>query len=249
MKAYLSEIFSSVQGEGPYVGERHLFLRFCGCHRSCIFCDTPVEQTETVVLERESGSGSFKQLINPLTAKALAALVDELDPDHLNRRIALTGGAPLLQSIFLQTLLPLLEAQGRSIYLETAGDLPQQLKSIIEWVDIVAMDVKLESVTKEAHTFPTHAQFLKTCRDWNVEVFVKIVLSAETNAEELMQAMQMIKKVGGTDTIVVLQPMTRAEKTQAIPRAQQMLQWQTMALGVLSDVRVIPQTHKMMEML
>ena len=55
MKTYLSEIFSSIQGEGPYVGERHLFVRFSGCHRKCVFCDTNVERTESVVVEVEPG--------------------------------------------------------------------------------------------------------------------------------------------------------------------------------------------------
>ena len=30
MKSYLSELFSSIQGEGPYVEERQLFMQFCG---------------------------------------------------------------------------------------------------------------------------------------------------------------------------------------------------------------------------
>ena len=31
-QAFVSDIFSSVQGEGVYVGERHLFIRFSGCN-------------------------------------------------------------------------------------------------------------------------------------------------------------------------------------------------------------------------
>ena len=69
MKTYVSEIFSSVQGEGPHVGERHLFIRFCGCHRACQFCDTVVERTETVVIEKIAGSGQFDQLPNPLSVE------------------------------------------------------------------------------------------------------------------------------------------------------------------------------------
>ncbi|HML25965.1 MAG TPA: 7-carboxy-7-deazaguanine synthase QueE, partial [Methanomethylovorans sp.] len=32
MEAPITEIFCSVQGEGPYVGNRQLFLRFAGCN-------------------------------------------------------------------------------------------------------------------------------------------------------------------------------------------------------------------------
>jgi len=249
MKTYLSEIFSSVQGEGPYVGERHLFVRFCGCHRDCIFCDTNTERTETVLVETDPGSGSFEQVRNPLSVEQVVDLVRAVDRKKTNKRIALTGGAPLLQARYLRELLPLLCAEEYSIYLETAGDLPQQLKSIIEWVDIVAMDVKLSSVTKEPNTFPAHWQFLKTCRNFDVDVFVKMVLSAETHEGELIEAAKGIKKAGGVDTLVVLQPMTKAAKTDAVPNGEQLLRWQDKVAGVLPNVRIIPQTHKMLEML
>ncbi|HEY5654158.1 MAG TPA: 7-carboxy-7-deazaguanine synthase QueE [Pontiella sp.] len=249
MKTYLSEIFSSVQGEGPYVGERQLFVRFCGCHRECIFCDTNTDRTETVLVEKDSGSGTFDQIPNPLTAEQVLGLVREVDRHKTNRHISLTGGAPLLQANFLQELLPLLCGDGHKIYLETAGDLPQQLKSVIEWVDVVAMDVKLSSVTHEKHAFPAHWQFLKTCRDYDTEVFTKLVLSAETHEGELIEAVKGIKKAGGEDTLVIIQPMTKAEKTDAVPSGEQLLHWQDKVSTVLPNVRIIPQTHKMMEML
>ena len=249
MKTYLSEIFSSIQGEGPYVGERHLFVRFCGCHRECIFCDTNTERTETVLVETNPGSGEFDQVSNPLNVEQLLELIRKVDGRKNNRRISLTGGAPLLQAHFLRELLPHLCAEEYSIYLETAGDLPKQLKSIIEWIDIVAMDVKLSSVTMEPNTFPAHWQFLKTCRDFDVEVFVKMVLSAETHEGELIEAANGIKKAGGEDTLVVIQPMTKAAKTDAVPTGEQLLRWQDKVASVLPNVRVIPQTHKMMEVL
>ncbi len=249
MKTYLSEIFSSIQGEGPHVGERHLFVRFCGCHRECVFCDTNTERTETVMVEKEPGSGTFEQIPNPLTATQVMDLIREVDSKQTNRRVSLTGGAPLLQAHFLRELLPLLVGDDHSVYLETAGDLPQQLKSIIEWIDIVAMDVKLSSVTHEQNAFPAHWQFLKTCRDYDVDVFTKLVLSAETREGELMEAVKGIKKAGGEDTLVVIQPMTKAARTDAVPSGEQLLRWQDKVLGVLPNVRVIPQTHKMLEML
>lgn len=249
MKTYLSEIFSSIQSEGPYVGERHLFVRFCGCHRECIFCDTNTERTEIVLVEKNHGSGEFEQVKNPLTVEQVMELIREVDSRKTNRRISLTGGAPLLQAHYLRELLPLLSGDDHSIYLETAGDLPQQLKSIIEWIDIVAMDVKLSSVTHEKNTFPAHWQFLKTCRDWDVDVFTKLVLSAETDEGEFMEAIKGIKKAGGKDTLVVIQPMTKAEKTDAVPNGEELLRWQDKVSNVLPNVRVIPQTHKMLEVL
>ncbi len=249
MKRYLSEIFSSIQGEGPYVGERHLFVRFCGCHRNCSFCDTPTERTPVALIELVPGSGAFETVPNPFTAEQVVEWIRKVDAKKTNRRIALTGGAPLLQAPFLGELLPRLCGDEYSIYLESAGDLPQQLKSIVEWIDIVAMDVKLSSVTGEPNTFPAHWQFLKTCRNYKVDVFVKLVLSAETHEGELMEAANGILKAGGEETVVVLQPMTRAERNKAVPTGEQLLRWQDKVSSVLRDVRVIPQTHVMMEVL
>ncbi len=249
MKSHLSEIFSSIQGEGPYVGERHLFVRFCGCHRHCIYCDTNTERTPSVMVEFDPGSGSFEQVPNPLSAEQVVELVRKVDRKRNNRRVSLTGGSPLLQAHFLCELLPPLCGAEYGIYLETAGDLPQQLKSVIEWIDVVAMDVKLSSVTKEPNTFPAHWQFLKTCRDFGTEVFVKMVLSSETHEGELVEAAKGIRKAGGVDTLVVLQPMTKAARTDAVPDGRQLLRWQDKVAGVLPNVRVIPQTHVMMDVL
>jgi organic radical activating enzyme len=200
-------------------------------------------------VEPAAGSGVFESVSNPLSVKQVMELVRRVDGRRINRRISLTGGAPLLQAHFLRELLPHLCDEDYSIYLETAGDLPKQLKSIIEWIDTVAMDVKLSSVTKEPSTFPAHWQFLKTCRDWDVDVFTKLVLSSETDEGELVEALKGILKAGGGETLVVLQPMTRAARTDAVPDGAQLLRWQEKALDILPDVRVIPQTHKMIEVL
>ena len=40
MEAKINEIFSSIQGEGPVVGYKQLFIRFCGCNLNCDYCDT-----------------------------------------------------------------------------------------------------------------------------------------------------------------------------------------------------------------
>ena len=39
-KIKVKEMFVSTQGEGPFVGYRQLFVRFCGCNLACKYCDT-----------------------------------------------------------------------------------------------------------------------------------------------------------------------------------------------------------------
>ena len=47
-KARIKEIFPSVQGEGPFVGYKQLFIRFCGCNLACSYCDTDFRTVDSV---------------------------------------------------------------------------------------------------------------------------------------------------------------------------------------------------------
>ena len=62
MEFNLVEIFSSIQGEGPDVGRRTLFVRLGGCDLRCSWCDTPHTRlpARQVRLERTAGEGELQ---------------------------------------------------------------------------------------------------------------------------------------------------------------------------------------------
>src|SRR5438874_13402217 len=72
-KAHLVEIFASVQGEGPWVGERQLFVRFLGCNLDCLYCDAPETKTKQshCRIETEPGTWEFERIGNPFTVESL----------------------------------------------------------------------------------------------------------------------------------------------------------------------------------
>ncbi len=251
MTAFVSEIFSSAQGEGVNIGRRQLFVRFCECHRNCLYCDTPVERTESVSVEREPGRGQFESTPNPLSVKQLLELLGGLNsPEFAHDDLFITGGEPLLQAAFLTAFLPEARKQlDLPVHLETSGDLPEEFAKVVEWIDHVLMDIKLPSVTGEADAWEMHRDFLDIIEREGTGATIKLVVSADTSDADLVKAAEIIR-ASGSLSAVVLQPMTAASKTNRVPTARQVLTWQSrMARDLGRSVRVIPQCHKMMGLL
>lgn len=243
MEANLVEIFSSVQGEGPLVGQRQIFVRFAHCHRNCSFCDTPTTAGETFSLERIAGTGEFELLPNPISVESLLGLIRDINhPVGMNKAISITGGEPLLHMDFLAKFLPEVKKLGLEVYLETAGDLPGALGLIVLDVDMVSLDIKLESATGEPTLWDEHEECINICSKANTNYFVKIVISADTTTQELHDA-SLLPEVG---VPVILQPMSATAGNDRVPTAKQMLDHQQFLSQYLPDVRVIPQCHKFM---
>lgn len=256
--AYLSEVFSSVQGEGPYLGARQIFVRFYGCHRRCVYCDSPETVTAwqpagfrppSFRVEWTPGRRDFRKFKNPFALKETVELLHGFNqragPHH---SVALTGGEPLLSANFLCELLPAIRALGLKSYLETSGDLYPQLEPLLSGLDIVAMDIKLPSVTKNEAAWGGHQKFLSRCIERDIEVFTKAIVSADTDTTDLDTACALIRDVA-PDTLFILQPMTAFGEAQNPPRPEQLLDWQARCLAIIPNVRVIPQTHKFINQL
>ena len=65
--AFIKEIFTSVQGEGFFIGEKQIFIRFCGCNLKCDYCDTNFEKENNFFVY-----GLEKTFNNPINAVTLA---------------------------------------------------------------------------------------------------------------------------------------------------------------------------------
>ncbi|MGA2775712.1 MAG: 7-carboxy-7-deazaguanine synthase QueE [Candidatus Omnitrophota bacterium] len=218
MKAKIAEIFDSVQGEGLYVGERQIFVRFFGCNLNCRYCDTRLDSFR----EYEP-----KELLNELKVYW-----------NSYHSISFTGGEPLLHNKFLKELLKLTRASGFRNYLETNGTLPLELESVIEHIDIVAMDVKLPSSTGLQGFWEVHSKFLKIAS--RKEVFIKAIICASTKEEDLRLTIEMIKNVNKA-AMLVLQPNS-FEGAKAL--AKKLENFRNICFQEKISTCVIPQIHK-----
>lgn len=226
-KAKISEVFSSIQGEGIYIGRKEIFIRFSGCNLNCVFCDT------------KNGKGRF-YTVKELTQK----INDHSDSFGSGTKwLTLTGGEPLLWSDFLEGFLLFLNKKYK-ISLETNGTLPTEFKKIKNWVDIVALDFKLPSSTKEKPFWKEHQKFLKLAGD---KSFVKAVITGRTTLKDVRKAVRIIFDINSKIPFV-LQPASAYKKFRDVPRIEKVLQFQEEALKFISDVRVIPQVHKFLRL-
>ncbi|AFM41975.1 organic radical activating enzyme [Desulfosporosinus acidiphilus SJ4] len=239
LKIPVTELFSSIQGEGPYVGARQIFLRLPKCNLNCPYCDTETIIPEKCRMESIPGSKDFRMLKNPIELNELIELLRSYD-FSLHHSISITGGEPLLWADELQLLLPLIREYNLPVYLETNGTLPKQLDKILPFVDIISMDIKLPFGEKVF--WNVHEDFLRKSLSKNV--FLKIVVDEKAKLQDLQNARDLIANVDPS-LLTILQPVTKINGIES-PKPRQILDWQRLFLEKLKNVRVIPQTHVFM---
>ena len=217
-KTFVKEFFVSIQGEGPYVGYKQLFIRFCRCNLKCKYCDTDF-----------LAAGGAKEY----SAQELFDAVSALDLTGLHS-ISLTGGEPLLEAEFLKEFLPLVRPLGR-IYLETNATLPKQFEEVKEFIDIVSADIKLESAAGVKAC--RHDEFFAACA--GKDLFAKIVFDSSITDEEISTTAELAKKYG---LELVLSPVMLGDKMSVTSEFISAVL--DKYLKHYDRVRVIPQVHK-----
>ena len=220
-------------------------VRFLGCHISCAYCDTPATHTKQrhCRVEQTPGRRDFIELANPVPIQDVIERIYSLESfKGLHDSISLTGGEPLQHLRGLQTLIQTLKPDFR-FYLESDGILHQSLGQIIDSLDQIGMDIKIPSATGLQAYWQEHRAYLAIAA--RKEVFVKTVLTRDTTPEELATAIEIVAEVDRSIPLI-LQPVTPYGVVRHPPSPEQMLQWQAQAKKALKQVRVIPQTHKIM---
>lgn len=213
-KVLIKEIFQSIQGEGIYIGTNQLFIRFSRCNLNCGYCDT-----------------DFKSDLKEYTKDELVKIVNAYKNIH---SISLTGGEPLIETDFLVEFLPLIK---HKIYLETNGVLFEQLKKVINYIDIISMDIKLPSSTQGKNLFYEHEEFIKIAKQ--KELFLKIIFDENITDEEIRSCCNLAEKYS---LEIILQPKMNGEKLELETGFINKIFYKF--IEIYPKIRLIPQVHK-----
>ncbi len=228
-KTYIKEIFTSVQGEGPYIGYNQLFIRFSKCNLKCKYCDT--------------------DFISNLTQYTPLELFNKIKSVKNIHSISLTGGEPLCDIDFLREFLSLIKENPSNnsfspkIYLETNGTLYNELEKIISNIDIVSMDVKLNSSSNNGDLYRLHKEFIETAVKNYKEIFLKIVFDENISNEEIEKSIELAQK---DNLLIILQPKMNGKELSSsndiITRVYNDF------IKKYPNVRLIPQVHKFLNL-
>ena len=222
-RARTLEVFSSLQGEGPRIGERQVFVRLGGCNLHCDYCDEP----RSIPIP----SGAV------WTAARVKSAVLRLEKSRRHRSVSWTGGEPLLHPAFLAPLMKWARAQGFQNYLETNGTLPAAMRALAPLCDVVSMDVKLPSSTGRA-LWDLHAAFLKEAPRGT---FAKVVLTAQATDAEWSRVLSLLKHAP-RKPLLVLQPATPVARVKPMEPSR-VLAFEDRALKAGLKTLLAPQWH------
>lgn len=239
--AKIKEIFSSIQGEGLCIGCKQIFVRFCSCNLNCEYCDTDFYPAN---INNKSDYFEFEptELVNYLESNF------NIEYHH---SISLTGGEPLIWVDFLKEFMPELSSKHKvKFYLETNGTITDNAEIILPYTDIVSADIKLPSCSGIKNSFELHNNFFKTVksvkdrlnRSFSLEngnFYAKVVFDKTITDEEIQNTIDLAKEY---NIYLILQP--RMIGNEFSVNSDFMMETFNKFLSGYSDVRLIPQVHK-----
>ncbi|MHA1377377.1 MAG: radical SAM protein [Candidatus Helarchaeota archaeon] len=261
MAGYLSEIFSSFQGEGFAVdgscyGKRQIFIRFAGCNLAlesnpCKWCDSLSAQSikiEHFGFEKVPGNRDFAHFPNPATVNSVHKLINEIESPDLHS-ISITGGEPLYQIDFLVELAKNLTSF--KLYLETNGTLPENAKKIVDYFEYCCCDIKDESALKPRNwkeIVELEFQTIQLFVEADKKVFAKVVVTNSTKTENIEW---YAKKLCEMDVPLAIQIVNSKENREIIPDFKKISKFTEAAAKYLTPdkIGISLQTHKFVDFL
>jgi organic radical activating enzyme len=232
-RARVSEIFTSIEGEGIFVGKKTLFIRFSGCHLKCRWCDTKY------ALPLDSGTDYQIDEIKNL-------IIKELQP--FTYKVNFTGGEPLLQTQAVIELADFIKKQTNlKTYMESSCFDSELFSKVLPYIDICKVEFKTDdSKVVEDEEYDNlllnEIRCLELAIESNKATYIKIVVTNSTNLESFKNLVYNIsKKIKPSDILgFIIQPSFGIDQ----PTVNKLLDTYDIVQPMFPEVRIIPQLHK-----
>ena len=235
----LSEIFTSIEGEGILFGTKTMFVRLAGCPLKCHWCDTPY------ALDFRSGEA--------LTLEdAKHAISSGLKPHTY--KVNFTGGEPLVQHEAVIELAKFVHSLGLKTYLESSCYDSVRFAQVLPFMDICKIEFKMsDSKVVEDSQYQTLLRNEFEClrlavsasaKNARPTVYIKVVVSNLTSITEFRKLVTDIFAVVSAQDVTgfIIQPSDQ----QSEPSLDRLVEFYDEVYPFTKEVRIIPQLHKVL---
>ena len=183
----VSEIFSSIQGEGPHAGKPSIFLRTALCNLKCVWCDTKYTW--------DWDNYDYSKEVHEIPIEKVIEKIKEFEPKHL----VITGGEPLIQQNDIASLLSKL---GDDYFVEVETDctiIPNSalLEHVNHWN--VSPKTSNSGNSRESREIPQ-------CYDFFVKLENSVFKFVIENESDLVEIDELITKYSIPKNKILLMP-------------------------------------------
>jgi organic radical activating enzyme len=229
----LSEIFTSIEGEGLLFGTKTMFVRMAGCPLKCHWCDTPDS------LPIESGKEYSVQ-------DAKSFISESLQPNTY--KVNFTGGEPLAQHEALIELARFAkEEQKLRTYLESACYDSSRFAKVMPFFDICKIEFKLRDskVVDEGNhdnLLNNELECLRLAILSEKTTYIKIVVTNSSSVKEFRDLVYRVFNIAKPADIAgfIIQPSHKIDE----PTLERLFEFYDAVYPFYEQVRIVPQMHK-----
>jgi organic radical activating enzyme len=229
----LSEIFTSVEGEGLLFGTKTMFVRMAGCPLKCHWCDTPDS------LPIDSGKEYSVQ-------DAMSFMSESLQPNTY--KVNFTGGEPLAQHEALIELARFVKEEKQlRTYLESACYDSSRFEKVLPFFDICKIEFKLrDSKVVDERNYDNLLNNELECLELAVRsektTYIKVVVTNSSSIREFRDLVHRVFHITEPADIAgfIIQPSDKIDE----PTLERLFEFYDAVYPFYEQVRIVPQMHK-----